>query len=88
MTDTGIDLAAAARSIIGANVYMTLGTTGDDGRPWVSPVYHAANGFREFYRISDPEAAHSQSLARRPHASLVIFDSRQAPGTGQAGPYT
>jgi hypothetical protein len=82
MTPDG--LAAAARAIIDANVYMTLGTTGDDGRPWVSPVYYAASGYREFYWTSDPDAAHSRSLARRPHVSLVIFDSQQPPYTGQA----
>ena len=79
-----IDLAASARAIIDATVYLTLGTTGDDGRPWVSPVYYAASEYREFYWASPPEAAHSQNLARRPQVSLVVFDSGQPPNTGLA----
>lgn len=81
---TSRDLAATARAIIDATVYMTLGTTGDDGRPWVSPVYYAASEYREFYWASPPEAAHSRNLARRPQVSLVVFDSQQPPFTGLA----
>src|SRR5882757_5592651 len=77
-------LASAAQAIIDANVYLTLGTAGDDGSPWVSPVYYAASGYREFYWASDPGAAHSRNLIQRPQVSLVIFDSQQPPYTGQA----
>jgi hypothetical protein len=77
-------LASAAQAIIDASMYLTLGTTGDDGSPWVSPVYYAASGYREFYWASDPGAAHSRNLIRRPQVSLVIFDSQQPPYTGQA----
>ena len=38
------DLAAHARAIIDANLYLTLGTTDADGRPWTSPVYFAPAG--------------------------------------------
>ena len=31
------ELAAIARGIVGANLYMVLGTADEDGRPWVSP---------------------------------------------------
>jgi nitroimidazol reductase NimA-like FMN-containing flavoprotein (pyridoxamine 5'-phosphate oxidase superfamily) len=77
-------LAAAARAIIDTNLYLTLGTTGSDGHPWVSPVYYAASGYREFYWTSSPDAAHSGNITRRPQVSLVIFDSQQPPYSGHA----
>jgi Pyridoxamine 5'-phosphate oxidase len=81
---SGQDLGAIARAIVDANVYMTIGTAGEDGDPWVSPVFFAHSGYRELYWISSPEAAHSRNLARRPRVSIVVFDSKVAPGTGQA----
>jgi hypothetical protein len=44
MTD---DLAALARAILDASLYMTLGTADESGRPWVSPVYYAADGYQD-----------------------------------------
>lgn len=78
------DLGAVARAIVDANLYMTLGTADQDGRPWVSPVYYAAAGYMDFYWMSSPAATHSRNLARRPQVSIVIFDSRAPVGTGQA----
>jgi Pyridoxamine 5'-phosphate oxidase len=78
------DLGAIARAIIDANLYMALGTADQDGRPWVSPVYFAAKGYREFYWISSPEVTHSRNLARRPQVSIVVFDSQVPAYTGQA----
>jgi hypothetical protein len=78
------DLGAIARTIIDSNFYMTLGTSNEAGRPWVSPVYYAASGYAEFYWVSSPEASHSSNLAARPEVSIVIFDSRAPIATGQA----
>jgi nitroimidazol reductase NimA-like FMN-containing flavoprotein (pyridoxamine 5'-phosphate oxidase superfamily) len=78
------DLGAVARTIIDSNMYMTLGTADGDGRPWVSPVYYAVAGYREFFWVSSPEATHSHNLAGRPEVASVIFDSRAPVGTGQA----
>jgi hypothetical protein len=76
------DLGAVARRIIDANVYLTLGTADEDGRPWVAPVFFAAHEYREFYWISSPEVTHSRNLAVRPQVSIVIFNSRAAVGAG------
>jgi pyridoxamine 5'-phosphate oxidase-like protein len=85
MTDTRQpDLDAVAREILDTCFYMTLGTADTDGRPWVSPVFYAADGYRDFYWISSPEAAHSRNLAVRPELSIVVFDSRAPINTGQA----
>ncbi|MGH2662689.1 MAG: pyridoxamine 5'-phosphate oxidase family protein [Actinomycetota bacterium] len=77
------DLGALARSIIDSVMYMALGTADETGRPWVSPVYYAPQGYREFFWVSSPEARHSRNLANRPQVSMVIFDSRTPIGTGQ-----
>jgi hypothetical protein len=77
------DLAAAARAIVDANQYMTLGTADEDGLPWASPVWFAAASYAELLWVSDPEARHSRNLAVRPQLGIAIFDSRQPEGSGQ-----
>jgi hypothetical protein len=77
------DAAATAKAIIGANLYMVLGTADEGGRPWVSPVYYAAVNYREFFWVSRPETLHSRNLVARPEVSIVIFDSSVPIGTGQ-----
>jgi nitroimidazol reductase NimA-like FMN-containing flavoprotein (pyridoxamine 5'-phosphate oxidase superfamily) len=81
MTD---DNAAIARAIIDANRYMVLGTADETGLPWVTPVWFAPNGYREFLWVSDPQRRHSWNLAIRPQVSIVIFDSTVPISTGQA----
>jgi hypothetical protein len=78
------DRAAIARDIIDANLYMVLGTADAGGRPWVSPVYFAPAGYKEFLWVSAPEARHSRNLSARPRISIVIFDSRVPINSGQA----
>jgi nitroimidazol reductase NimA-like FMN-containing flavoprotein (pyridoxamine 5'-phosphate oxidase superfamily) len=84
VTDARHDLDAVARAILDTIHYMTLGTADADGRPWVSPVFFAADRYRELYWTSSPEAAHSRNLAVRPELSIVVFDSQVPPYTGQA----
>jgi pyridoxine/pyridoxamine 5'-phosphate oxidase len=78
------DLAALARTIVGANRYMTLGTADEDGVPWVSPVWYAHVDHRKFFWVSSPEARHSRNVAARPQVSIVIFDSQAPVGSAQA----
>jgi uncharacterized protein YhbP (UPF0306 family) len=77
------ELRVIARTIIDDNLYMTLGTADEAGRPWVSPVYYAFAGYEEFFWVSSPEATHSRNLTGRPEISIVIFDSRAPINTGQ-----
>jgi uncharacterized protein YhbP (UPF0306 family) len=77
------DLASVARDIIDFNAYMTLATADENGRPWASPVWYAAEGYAHFYWVSSPEARHSRNLAARPEVGVVIFDSQAPVGTGQ-----
>ncbi len=78
------DLERIVRTIVDENLYMVLGTADEVGAPWVSPVFYAADACRDFYWVSSPEVTHSRNLARRPQASIVVFDSRAAVGTGGA----
>jgi hypothetical protein len=78
------DLVAHARAVLDANLYLTLGTVGADGRPWTTPVYFTAPGDREFLWVSATDARHSRHLAERPQVSMVVFDSTVAPYHGRA----
>jgi uncharacterized protein YhbP (UPF0306 family) len=77
------DREAVARGFIDSALYMTLGTADAEGRPWVSPVYYAFSGYREFLWVSRPEATHSRNLEARPELAIVIFDTTAPIGTGQ-----
>lgn len=76
-------LEAVARAIIDENPYMTLGTADQSGVPWVSPVWYAPSGYREFFWVSSPDAQHSRNVAVRAQIAIVIFDSRAPVGSGQ-----
>lgn len=78
------DLDAVARGIIDDNRYMALGTADETGRPWVTPVYFAPDGYRALYWLSSPERRHSRNVAVRPEVSIVVFNSQVPIGEGQA----
>jgi uncharacterized protein YhbP (UPF0306 family) len=82
--DSVDDLVALAKTIIDDNRYMVLGTADRSGRPWATPVYYAADGYRDFYWLSAPDRRHSRNVAERSEISIVIFDSQVAIGEGQA----
>lgn len=73
-----------ARHLINTTRYLVLGTVDPDGRPRVSPVYYAPDGYFDLYWISDAAAHHSRNIAERPDISAVIFDSTAPIGAGQA----
>lgn len=76
--------ADIARAILDANLYMTLATADEFGRPWASPVYFAHDGYDELYWVSSPQARHSRNLAERGQLSIVVFDSQLPVDSGQA----
>lgn len=78
------DLSARARRVIDTNLYLVLATANGDGEPLASPLFYAADGYRELYWASSPDVEHSANLAANPQAGVVIFDST-AP-VGQGGP--
>jgi hypothetical protein len=78
------DLENTGRAIVDAASYMVLGTADASGRPWASPVWFALEAYRELFWVSSPEVDHSRNIAVRPEISIVVFDSQQPVGTGQA----
>jgi hypothetical protein len=78
------DPVADARAVIDSNSYMTLGTADESGRPWVSPVWFAHSGYREFFWVSSPDARHSINLVARPDVGIVMFDSQVSPAAAEA----
>jgi Pyridoxamine 5'-phosphate oxidase len=79
-----MSLETAGREIVDNGLYMVLGTADASGVPWVSPVWYAPEGYREFFWVSSPDVEHSRNVAVRPEIGIVVFDSRQEIGTGQA----
>jgi nitroimidazol reductase NimA-like FMN-containing flavoprotein (pyridoxamine 5'-phosphate oxidase superfamily) len=78
------DFSDMARGIIESNRYMVLGTAGEDGVPWVTPVWFAQSEYRRFIWVSSPERRHSRNVRARPEVSIVIFDSQVAVGGARA----
>jgi nitroimidazol reductase NimA-like FMN-containing flavoprotein (pyridoxamine 5'-phosphate oxidase superfamily) len=78
------DLAEVARSTLASNRFMVLGTVDPSGRPRVSPVWFTMVDHREVFWLSSPDSHHSRNIAERPEVSIVVFDSRAQPYTGQA----
>jgi hypothetical protein len=78
------DLEAKGRAIIDSNRFMTLATANPDGEPWASPVFYVADGYSTFYWISSPEATQVRNIAVRPRVGIVVFNSQQEPGSGEA----
>jgi hypothetical protein len=77
------DPAEIARAIIDGNLYMPIATSDATGAPWVSPVYYAPVGYREFLWVSAPDSKHSQNVRSRAGVAIVIFDSTAPISTGQ-----
>ena len=83
MTTEAADPLALFEEIVGANHYMVLATSDEDGLPWASPVWFATEDFRHFFWVSKPGARHSTNLTIRAQLGITIFDSQQPPGTGK-----
>jgi nitroimidazol reductase NimA-like FMN-containing flavoprotein (pyridoxamine 5'-phosphate oxidase superfamily) len=78
------DLAGLARTTLAENRFMVLGTVDPSGRARVSPVWFSMVDHRDVYWLSNPGSHHSRNIEDRPEVSIVVFDSRAAPYTGQA----
>lgn len=74
----------AAERVLSGTRYVVLSTADADGAPWVTPVWYAREGRREFYWISSPDARHSRNIAGRKDVALVVFDSQVAVGSASA----
>ena len=73
-----------ALQVVRTIAYVVIASADEQGTPWVSPVYFAADGLQTFYWVSRPERTHSRNIASRPEVALTVFDSTQPPDTGLA----
>ncbi|SFP30158.1 Pyridoxamine 5'-phosphate oxidase [Amycolatopsis arida] len=64
--------------------YLVLGTADAEGRPWVTPVFYAADGTRRLLWVSAPGSRHSRNIAARPAVAITIFDSHAPIGGAEA----
>ena len=69
-----------ARDVLDDVRYVALGTTDEDGRPRVSPVYFVPHGYADLYWVSYDDTPHSANIARDDRVSGVVFDSTVVPG--------
>jgi uncharacterized protein YhbP (UPF0306 family) len=70
--------------LLGQHLYLVIGTTDDDGRPWVSPVFFAADGAHRIVWVSAPESRHSRNIAARPSVAITVFDTNVPVGGAEA----
>ena len=78
-----IDRAAVDR-VLAANRYLVLGTVGEDGQPWVTPVFFARLGADRLCWVSSPDSRHSRNIAQRAGIAITVFDSSVEVGRAEA----
>ena len=70
--------------LLARHLYLVIGTTDKDGRPWVTPVFYAADGEHRIVWVSAPDSRHSQNIATRPDVAITVFDSHAPIGGAEA----
>src|SRR5215469_5798683 len=64
--------------------YLVLGTADAEGRPWVTPVFYAADGEHRVLWVSSADSRHSRNISARPAVAVTIFDSHAPIGQAEA----
>src|SRR5438309_956958 len=70
--------------LLAENRYLVIATSDDDGRPWATPVFFAADGARRVVWVSAPDSRHSRTIANRPEVAVTVFDSHAPIGGAEA----
>jgi len=71
-----------AKNIVADNIYMTIATASEEGKPWVSPVFFAYDEKYNLYWVSNKAALHSKLIRLNNNVAMVIFDSSAPEGEG------
>lgn len=74
----------AVPHLLAEHLYLVIGTTNADGRPWVTPVFYAADGEHRVVWVSAPESQHSRNITARPDVAITVFDSHAPIGGAEA----
>ncbi|AGZ42707.1 pyridoxamine 5'-phosphate oxidase family protein [Actinoplanes friuliensis] len=64
--------------------YVVLGTADEEGRPWVTPVFFAAEGEHRILWVSAAGSRHSRNIGVRAEVALTVFDSHAPIGGAEA----
>jgi nitroimidazol reductase NimA-like FMN-containing flavoprotein (pyridoxamine 5'-phosphate oxidase superfamily) len=75
---------ATVPRLLAQHRYLVLGTADGGGRPWVTPVFYAANGEHRILWVSAPDSRHSRNIAARPDVAITIFDTAAPIGGAEA----
>jgi nitroimidazol reductase NimA-like FMN-containing flavoprotein (pyridoxamine 5'-phosphate oxidase superfamily) len=75
---------AAVPRLLARHRYVVLGTADEEGRPWVTPVFYAADGEHRIVWVSAPGSRHSRNIGARPEVALTVFDSHAPIGGAEA----
>jgi nitroimidazol reductase NimA-like FMN-containing flavoprotein (pyridoxamine 5'-phosphate oxidase superfamily) len=70
--------------LLSQHCYLVLGTADGDGRPWVTPVFYAADGEHRILWVSAAESRHSRNIAVRPDVAITVFDTNAPIGGAEA----
>ena len=72
-----------AEAIVESNIYMTIATADQAGKPWASPVFFAYDEEYNLYWVSYKESTHSKNIHSRKEIGIVIFNSTLPEGEGE-----
>lgn len=67
-----MELLDMIRNYISQVIHMSLGTVGEDCRPWVCELHYAFDDELNLYWVSARDARHSQEVAANPNVSGTI----------------
>lgn len=73
-----------AKTIVLQNRYLTIASTDKNGKPWITPVFFAYDDDLNLYWVSGKNARHSENVRANPQVAIVIFDSTEGEGEGDA----
>jgi uncharacterized protein YhbP (UPF0306 family) len=76
------NLNKVAKEIIANNQYLTLATSDNAGKPWVSIMAYTFDENYIFYFCSLPNSRHSGHIQHNSAVAFTIFDSQQPFGYG------
>src|SRR2546429_9728683 len=73
---------ATVPHLLAQHRYVVLGTADEGGRPWVTPVFYAADDEYRILWVSTPDSRHSRNIGARPEVAITVFDSHAPIGGG------
>ncbi len=70
-----LDTIQAVRELLESESTMTLATVGEDGNPYVAPLFFLLRDDLTLYWLSSADSRHSIHLRARPQAAVAVYAS-------------